>query len=50
MDVPDNCNTIYVRNLPYDVSEEEVGDKFKPCGDIQSIRFVYNTSHSHFKG
>lgn len=50
MAVPENCRTIFVRNLPYDVSEEEVGNMFKPCGDIQSIRFVYNPHMNHFKG
>jgi len=50
MDVPVGCTTIFIKNLPYDVTEDEVGDKFKPCGDIKSIRFVYNTIHNHFKG
>lgn len=50
MPVPADCKTIFVRNLPYDLTEDELGDKFKPCGDIRSIRFVYNTSTNNFKG
>ncbi len=50
MDVPDGCTTIFVRNLAYDVTEEEVGNMFKPCGDISGIRFVYNSHAGHFKG
>ena len=50
MEVPDECKTVFVRNLPYDITEEEIGNKFKPCGEIQSIRLVYNPQHNHFKG
>lgn len=50
MEVPSNCKTIFVRNLPYDVSEDDIGDKFKPCGDIRSIRMVYNPANNNFKG
>jgi len=49
-EVPENCNTIFIRNLPYDSTEEEVGNIFKPCGEISSIRFVYNSNLNHFKG
>ena len=50
MDIPSNCKTIFVRNLPYDVTEAEIGDKFKPCGEIKSIRMVYNSINRNFKG
>ncbi len=50
MEVPDNCLTVFVRNLPYDSTEEEVGNIFKPCGEISSIRFVFNYQLNHFKG
>jgi nucleolin len=49
-EIPQGCTTVFVKNLPYDITEEELGQKFKPCGEIKSIRFVYNTSHNHFKG
>jgi nucleolin len=50
MEIPQNCKTIFVRNLPYDLTEDEIGDKFKPCGDIKSIRMVFNHSNRNFKG
>ena len=49
-EIPLNCKTVFVKNLPYDVTEEEVGDKFRPCGKIKAIRFVFNTKFGHFKG
>ena len=45
-----NCTTAFVKNLPYDISEKEVGDKFRSCGKIKSLRFVYNSKNKKFKG
>lgn len=49
-EVPDSCRTVFISNLPYDIKEEEVGDKFRSCGKIKGIRFVHNYSQGHFKG
>ena len=49
-EIPDGCKTIFIKNLPYDITEQELGDKFTNCGEIKSIRFVYNSLHHHFKG
>jgi len=43
-------STIYIRNLPYSTTEDEVGKFFKSCGEILSVRLVYNSVHRHFKG
>jgi len=48
--VPEGCRTIFIKNLPFDLNEQELGDKFTNCGEIKSIRFVYNSQHHHFKG
>jgi nucleolin len=50
MEIPDGCTTVFIRNLPYDITEDELGSKFRSCGDIKGIRLVYNSMHSHFKG
>jgi RNA recognition motif-containing protein len=50
MEIPDGCTTVFIRNLPYDTVEEDLGSKFRPCGEIKGIRMVYNSQHSHFKG
>jgi len=49
-DVPEGCTTVIIKNLDYTISEKELGDKFKPCGDIESIRLVYHSKLNHFKG
>eukprot|EP00826_Nyctotherus_ovalis_P038085 TRINITY_DN3542_c0_g1_i7.p1 TRINITY_DN3542_c0_g1~~TRINITY_DN3542_c0_g1_i7.p1 ORF type:complete len:140 (+),score=29.50 TRINITY_DN3542_c0_g1_i7:300-719(+) len=47
---PEGCRTIFVKGLPYDISEEEVGNLFAHCGAINSIRFVNNSVTRQFKG
>lgn len=42
--------TLFVRNLPYDLKEEELGDFFMSCGKIENVRFVYNSQNGNFKG
>ena len=49
-DVPVDCLTAFIRNLPYETTEKEVGDKFRSCGKIKAIRFVYNSKNKKFKG
>ena len=49
-DVPIDCMTAFIRNLPYETTEKEVGDKFRSCGKIKDIRFVYNSKNKKFKG
>ena len=34
----EGCKSLFVKNLPYDVTEDQVGDAFKPYGEIASIR------------
>lgn len=46
----DPTNTIFVKNLPYDITEDEVGDLFRHCGAIDNVRFSYHPFHKHFKG
>ena len=48
--IPEECDTVFIKNLPYDITEQELGDKFTNCGKISSIRFVYNSVHQNFKG
>ena len=42
--MPESCRTIFVKNLPYDVMEDEVGDRFRWCGVINGVRFAYNSA------
>lgn len=34
----EDCKSLFVKNLPYDVTEDQVGDTFKQYGEITSIR------------
>lgn len=49
-DVPLDCTTAFVKNLSYYMTEKEVDEKFKTCGDINEIRFVYEPQTNKFKG
>jgi len=40
---PDNCDTLYVGNLP-DVSERELEEFFTECGIVREIKFSYDLS------
>ena len=48
--ISENTRTIFVKNLPYDVTQDEVGDFFKVCGKIENVRFVFNPTTKTFKG
>ena len=49
-DVPLDCKTAFVKNLNYNTTEQEVDEKFKTCGEINAIRFVYDNMTKKFKG
>lgn len=49
-DPPEDCRTIYIGNLPYDVTEDQVGDRFRKFGEIDQVRFAYNHVNKNFKG
>jgi len=48
--ITDDMRTVFVKNLPYDCTENEVGDYFGPCGKIENVRFVFNSVSGNFKG
>ena len=49
-DVPLDCKTAFVKNLNYNITEQEVDEKFNTCGQINAIRFVYDNNTHKFKG
>lgn len=48
--INENTRTIFVKNLPYDMTEDQLGDYFMECGKIENVRFVYNPTTKTFKG
>jgi cleavage stimulation factor subunit 2 len=48
--MPEDCKTLFVKNLPYDLKEDMIGDRFRPFGEIQEIRISRNWSTNQSKG
>lgn len=47
---PIGCKTLFVKNLPYDITEEGIRTLFQKYGRIDQVRMVYDAFHKHFKG
>jgi nucleolin len=47
---PDNCTTVYLGNLNYNVKDEHVHEFFKDCGTITNIRWLTHRDTGNFKG
>ncbi len=49
---PGGCKTLFVRNLPYDASEDDIRESFQICGKINDdgARVVRNHSNGQSKG
>ncbi|KAL7532285.1 hypothetical protein ACHAWF_004076 [Thalassiosira exigua] len=49
---PRGCRTVFVRNLPYEASEEEVLEAFRTCGKVveDGVRVVRNHVSGQSKG
>lgn len=43
-------NKVYVGNLPYQVTEEELQSTFEGCGDIDTIRIIKDRDTGRSKG
>ena len=48
--IPEDCTTLFVKNLPYSFNEDELGQRFRKYGSISSIRLSYNWQTRQFKG
>ena len=48
--MPDDCKTIFVKNLPYSFKEDDIGDRFRKYGEIKSIRIAQNWKTKESKG
>ena len=40
--MPEDCKTLFIKNLPYEMNEDELGDRFRKFGEIASIRLAFN--------
>ena len=48
--MPESCKTLFVKNLPYEFKEDDIGDRFRPFGEIQEIRISRNWQTGKSKG
>jgi nucleolin len=47
---PQGCKTIFVGNLDYDVTDEQIREAFAKCGEIQSVRWGTEKESGDFRG
>ena len=40
--MPGDCKTLFVKNLPYTFKEDDIGDRFRPFGEVKEIRLTKN--------
>ena len=48
--MPSECKTLFVKNLPYEFKEDDIGDRFRRYGEIKAIRIGYNWQTKESKG
>ena len=48
--MPEDCKTIFVKGLPYSFKEDDIGDRFRPFGEIQEVRISKNWQTNQSKG
>lgn len=48
--MPTTCKTLFVKNLPYSLKEDDIGDRFRPFGEIQEVRVARNWTTKESKG
>jgi RNA recognition motif-containing protein len=48
--MPLDCRTLFVKGLPYNFKEDDVGDRFRRFGEIKAIRLAYNWQTKQSKG
>jgi nucleolin len=47
---PEVCDSVFVGNLPSDVTEDQVIENFSGCGEVASVRLAFNPNDGSFKG
>lgn len=47
---PPGCKTLFIKNLPYECTEEEISDLFKVYGKINEVRLARWGHTNHLKG
>ena len=48
--MPVDCTTLFIKGLPYEFKEDDIGDRFRKFGEIKAIRLGYNWQTKQSKG
>lgn len=48
--MPSSCKTLFIKNLPYQLKEDDIGDRFRPFGEIEEVRIARNYTTQQSKG
>ena len=48
--MPTDCKTLFVKGLPYTFKEDDIGDRFRPFGEVKEIRLTKNWQTGQSKG
>ena len=48
--MPADCKTLFVKGLPYNFKEDDIGDRFRRFGEIKGIRIATNWQTKESKG
>ena len=48
--MPTDCKTLFVKGLPYSFKEDDIGDRFRPFGEVKEIRLTKNWQTGQSKG
>ena len=40
--MPESCKTLFVKNLPFEMKEDDIGDRFRPFGEVEEVRIARN--------
>ncbi|KAF0694237.1 Aste57867_14873 [Aphanomyces stellatus] len=47
---PEGCTTVFVGNMPYEITEDVLRKVMSVCGDIKAIRFAEDIKTKEFRG
>ena len=47
---PDGCNTIFVGNLSFNITEDEVWEKFGTCGEVVRVKLATDRETGEYRG
>ena len=47
---PEGCNTIFIGNLSFSITEDDVWNAFQPCGEIKRVRLATDRETGEYRG